>query len=102
MNASAAIAFAPLRTTVCAHCDESPAITFRTRDQIASELEMRDAFFASCLERHFSRDVTNVLLGTPAEILRCQACGILIRDEAPDDEAFREDRYERAVLESLH
>jgi SAM-dependent methyltransferase len=102
MNASAAIAFAPLRTTVCAHCDESPAVTFRTRDEIAAELATRDAFFASRLERHFSRDVTNVLLGTPAEILRCDACGILIRDGAPDDEAFREDRYERAVLESLH
>ena len=59
---------------------------------------MRDAFFA----RPGLRDVTSVLLGTPADILRCDACGILVRDDTPDDEAFREDRYERAVLESLH
>lgn len=98
MRAAAATAFAPLRTAVCAHCDQSPASTFRTRDEIAAELAVRDAFFAS----RPGRDVTDVLLGTPAEVLRCDACGILIRGEAPDEEAFREDRYERAVLESLH
>lgn len=102
MSASAAVAFAPPRTAVCAHCGEAPASTFRTRGEIAAELVLRDAFFASRVERRFSRDVTNVLLGTPAAILRCDACGILVRDQAPDDEAFREDRYERAVLESLH
>ncbi len=102
MNASAAVAFAPLRTTVCAHCDESPASTFRTRDEIAAELATRDAFFASRRNRPFSRDVTNVLLGTPAEILRCDTCGVLIRDDTPDEEAFRADRYERPVLETLH
>jgi len=67
---------------------------------------MRDAFFARRLDRHRShaelRDLTDVLLGTPADLLRCGPCGILIRDDAPDDEAFRGDRYERAVLDSLH
>ena len=110
MNASAAIAFAPPRqaaqTVRCPHCDESPSITFRTRDSIAAELAMRDAFFARRLDRRHSRDelrdLTSVLLGTPADVLRCDTCGILIRDDAPDEEAFRNDRYEGAVLESLH
>ncbi len=67
---------------------------------------MRDAFFARRLDRQRSRDelrdLTTVLLGTPADILRCGACGILIRDDAPVDDAFRNDRYDRTVLESLH
>lgn len=67
---------------------------------------MRDAFFAQRFAAHFShaelRDVTNVVLATPADILRCATCGILVRDQAPDADAFREDRYEARVLESLH
>jgi SAM-dependent methyltransferase len=110
MNASAAIAFAPppqaTQTVRCPRCQELPTITFRTRDEIAAELAMRDAFFARRLDGHRSReelrDLTSVLLGTPADILRCDACGILIRDNAPDDDAFRDDRYEGAVLEALH
>ncbi len=101
MNASAAIADAtphPRREIArCPHCDEVPPIPFRTREQIAAELALRDAFFA-----RGQRDLTNMLLGTPAGILRCGACGILIRDEAPDQGAFREDRYDRTVLEALH
>jgi SAM-dependent methyltransferase len=107
MNASAAIAFAQAAQTVrCPSCDGPPTLTLRTRDEIAAELEMRDAFFARRLDRRRSRDelrdLTSVLLGTPADILRCDACGIFVRDDAPDEEAFRNDRYERAVLESLH
>lgn len=110
MSASTSTAYAtprreprPLR---CPRCDERPATIFRTRHEIAVELAMRDAFFARRIDRPRSRnelrDLTNVVLGTPADILRCAACGILIRDEAPDDEVFRNDRYDEAVLESLH
>src|SRR5688500_11884047 len=110
MNASTARAFATPRQAAravrCPHCDEPPAIIFRTRNEIAAELAMRDAFFARRLDRDRSRgelrDLTNVLLGTPADILRCDSCDVLIRDDAPDGEAFRDDRYERAVLDSLH
>jgi SAM-dependent methyltransferase len=110
MNGSSAIAFAAPcgaeQIVRCPLCDEPPPFTFRTRDEIAAELAMRDAFFARRLDRRRSRDelrdVTSMLLGTPADVLRCAACGILIRDGAPDDDAFRDDRYERAVLESLH
>jgi SAM-dependent methyltransferase len=110
MHAPAAVAFATPRraaqTIHCPRCGEPPSITVRTRDEIAAELAMRDAFFARRLDRHRSReelrDLTSVLLGTPADILRCDACDILVRDEAPDEDAFRDDRYERAELESLH
>lgn len=67
---------------------------------------MRDAFFARRLDRHRQRaelrDLTTVLLGIPAAILRCDACRVLVRDAAPDEDTFRNDRYEPAVLESLH
>lgn len=102
MNASAAIAYQAARFARCPHCDEVPAITFRTRIEIAAELAMRDAFFARRLEGDCSRDLTVVLLGTPADILQCEACGILVRDDAPDEDAFRDDRYDTAALESLH
>ena len=110
MNASAAVVFAAprraARSVRCPNCDEPPTVTFRTRDQIAAELAMRDAFYARRLDRNHTRkelrDLTNVLMGTPADIMQCDACGILMRDDAPDEEAFRNDRYERAVLESLH
>jgi SAM-dependent methyltransferase len=81
----------------CPQCDEVPSVIFRTREEIARELALRVAFF----ERE-QRDLTDMLLGTPADILRCGACGILVRDDAPADDAFRDDHYERAVLESLH
>jgi len=75
----------------------------RTRDEIAGELAVRDAFFATRLIRQGRlRDLTNVLLGTAADILQCERCGILVRDHAPDQGAFAEDHYERAELESLH
>jgi len=86
----------------CPSCDESPSTVFRTRDEIAAELAMRDAFFARLLDGEHARDVTDVLMGTPADILRCDACDILVRDDPPDDDAFRNDRYERDVLDSLH
>lgn len=110
MSPSAAIAFAPQRRAAqpvrCPRCDQRPSSTFRTRDEIAAELAMRDAFFARRLDRQHSRDelrdLTSMLLGTPADILRCDDCGILVRNDALDDDAFREDRYENAVLELLH
>jgi SAM-dependent methyltransferase len=106
MNPSTAIAHQTEPLARCPQCDDVPATVFRTRAAIAEELAMRDAFFARRLDRRRSRgelrDLTDVLLGTPADILRCGACGILIRDDSPDDEAFRGDRYEDAVLASLH
>src|SRR5688572_14137036 len=70
MTATAAEAFATPRPAAravrCPHCDKPPAMTFRTRDEIAAELAMRDAFFARRLAGHRSRDelrdLTDVLL----------------------------------------
>lgn len=108
MNAAAASAVAwphqAAQAARCPCCGELPASTFRTRDEIAAELALRDAFFARRLDdqraRGELRDLTSVLLGTSAAVLRC--CGILVRDGAPDEDAFRHDRYEDAVLEALH
>jgi SAM-dependent methyltransferase len=103
MSVATAVAFAEARSVRCPECDHPPTHVFRTREEIAAQLAMRDAFFAHrLLARTELRDVTDVLLGTPAGILRCAACGILVRDDAPDDDAFRDDRYEAHVLASLH
>ncbi len=103
MSVAAAVAFAEARNVRCPECDRTPAHVFRTREEIAAQLATRDVFFARrLLARTELRDVTDVLLGTPADILRCGACGILVRDGAPDDDAFRDDRYDTRVLESLH
>ena len=67
---------------------------------------MRERFFRSRLRGRIARgalrDVTDVFLGEPADILRCDLCGVLIRAEAPGDDSFREDRYSAEVLQSLH
>jgi SAM-dependent methyltransferase len=67
---------------------------------------MRERFFRARLRGRFSRgalrDVTDVFLGAPADVLRCERCGVLIRAEAPGDDSFRDNGYRRAVLESLH
>jgi SAM-dependent methyltransferase len=107
MNANAAIAIEHRTASArCPQCDQVPATLFRTRKEIAGELAMRDAFFAQRqAEKHPPatwRDLTRMLFAEPADILRCEACGILVREAAPEDEAFREDPYELAVLETLH
>lgn len=90
----------------CPVCGERAAGTFLTRAEIAAELAARDRFFRIRLDRRFARDavrdLTDVVLGTPAAILCCMRCGVLIRDAAPDDDAFREDRYDERVLRVLH
>jgi len=104
MRASAAaIPFA--KVAQCPLCERRPHL-FVDRSEIEEELRMRDAFFAQRFARHFSNaelvDVTSAIVATPADILRCAICGILVRDQAPDDDAFRDDRYEDRVLESLY
>ena len=90
----------------CPLCEETAATIFLTAAQIAAELHARDRFFAARLDPRFSRegfrDVTDVVLGTPAPILRCVGCGVLIRDAAPAEDVFREDRYDDDLLEILH
>jgi len=77
-----------------------------SRAEIAAELDARDRFFARRLDRRFSRDelrdVTDAALGTPAAILRCMRCGVLIRDAAGGENVFREDHYRKDVLKRLH
>ncbi|PYQ26044.1 MAG: hypothetical protein DMF56_25705 [Acidobacteria bacterium] len=81
-------------------------LLFLDRMEIEAELHARNRFFARRLEQRFSheelRDVTNVVLGTPAAVMRCSRCGILIRDAAPDEDVFRHDQYGADVLERLH
>ena len=90
----------------CPVCGNPAGAVCLTKDEIAEELRARDRFFAARLARSFSRDalrdLTSAVLGTPAAILRCARCGVLIRDAAPGDEAFRDDRYDDEVLEALH
>jgi SAM-dependent methyltransferase len=79
---------------------------FRPRERIAEELAKGEAFFARRLDRPRSRaelrDLTTGLHDMPADLLRCEACGVLIRDDAPGEDAFRADRYEAGLLRSLH
>jgi SAM-dependent methyltransferase len=82
--------------TRCPSCGEEPGSLIRDARAIARELAARRRFFAR------DRDLTDVVLGEPALILRCDRCGILVRDGAPDDGAFRDDRYSTAFLRSLH
>lgn len=90
----------------CTVCDRPAEAVVRDQMEIAAELRTRDRFFAVRLARPFDRDelrdVTNVTLGTPAAILRCVHCGVLIRDDAPGDDVFREDRYTTDSLQRLH
>lgn len=96
----------PIARRSCPVCGRSTAAVFLSRSEIATELSERDRFFARRLTRPFSseelRDVTNVALGTPAAILRCMRCGVLIRNDVPGDEVFREDHYSNDALRRLH
>lgn len=91
--------------TACPLCGQRPSL-FRGARDVEDEIAMRERFFRARLRGHFSqsalRDVTDVFLGAPAEILRCPRCGMLIRAEAPGDDSFRDDGYPQTVLESLH
>jgi SAM-dependent methyltransferase len=79
---------------------------FLSRDEIAAELGERERFFSNRLDRRFSsgalRDVTTAALGHPAAILRCDDCGVLIREGVPDEELFTNDRYDERELSLLH
>ena len=82
--------------TACPSCGEEPSALFLTAHAIEDELAARERFFPR------GRDLTDVVLGRPADVLRCERCGILIRGGAPDDDAFRHDRYNTALLRALH
>jgi len=90
----------------CPLCLRPARAVFLSRAEVADELSARDPFFTRRLGRRFSqselRDVTDSVLGTPAAILRCMRCGVLVRDDAPGDEAFRDDSYGDRVLKRLH
>lgn len=90
----------------CPLCGDAPSLRFLGRDDVAEELAFRDRFFSDRLDhplpRAELRDVTDVLLGTPADIFRCRECGVLVRNDAPEEDAFRDDRYDERVLRSLH
>jgi SAM-dependent methyltransferase len=79
----------------CPSCREEPSERFLDARAVEDELALRRRLLPR------GRDLTDVALGTPADILRCARCGILIRDDAGDD-VFREDRYCAAVLRALH
>ncbi len=90
----------------CPVCGKPANVLFLSADEVSAQLRMRDRFFAARLDRTVSpdglRDLTDVLLGTPAAILRCMRCGVLVRDEARGDDVFRDDPYDDDVLASLH
>lgn len=92
--------------STCPLCGRMPAGLIRAASDVENEILRRERFFRSRLRGRFSpgalRDVTDVFLGAPADILRCKRCGVLVRADAPGDDSFREDRYRPAVLESLH
>ena len=90
----------------CPLCHRAPDTLFLDAGVVADEISLRERFFRSRLRGRIPsdamRDVTDVFLGGPADILRCERCGVLIRAAAPGDDAFREDRYSVALLQSLH
>jgi SAM-dependent methyltransferase len=87
----------------CPVCEKPASVVFLDRAEVAAELAARDRFFAARLGRREPlHDLTRVTLGTAAAILRCMRCGMLIRDAVPDEEVFREDRYDDRVLALLH
>jgi SAM-dependent methyltransferase len=92
---AAAIHLVP--TPACPVCEEPAGATFLTRAEVAAELRARHRFFP-----RGGRDLTEAVLGIPAAILRCTHCGVLVRDDAPDESAFRDDRYDDRELELLH
>ena len=87
-------------------CGQPPESLFRSSRDIEEELAQRDRFFTRRLtgraSRRELRDITDVALGTPADIMRCERCGVLVRHAPPDDGCFRDDRYDGATLEALH
>jgi SAM-dependent methyltransferase len=91
---------------LCSVCERAGAVVFLSAAKVAAELDARERFFSRRLRRRFSRDqlrdLTSVVLGTGAAILRCMRCGLLIRDATPADEVFRDDPYTDEVLETLH
>jgi SAM-dependent methyltransferase len=116
-SAAHAISFEAAASPSCPVCREATDAVFLTRNEIAAELAARDQFFAARLDRTVARtplatdhwplttglrDLTDVVLGTPAAIFRCMRCSVLIRDEVPGEEAFRDDRYDEGTLELLH
>lgn len=90
----------------CPLCDRPADSVFLSADEIAHQLRARDRFFARRIDRRVVRDrirdVTDVVLGTPAAILRCVDCGALVRDDVPGEEVFCDDDYGDGVLEALH
>ncbi len=91
--------------TPCPLCGRAPA-PFLDAGAVAGEMALRERFFLAGLRGRVSRDdlrdVTEVFRAMPAAILRCERCGVLVRDEAADDDDFRDDRYSAALLQSLH
>ncbi len=105
----AAAAAIPLEATAhasCPVCEKPAGVLFLSPADVAEELAARDRFFGARLDHHLPRellrDVTSAVLGTPAAILRCVRCGVLVRDAVRDEEVFREDRYDDRVLQLLH
>jgi SAM-dependent methyltransferase len=90
----------------CPICARPATATFLSREDVAAELETRGRFFGRRLNGRFSRaelrDLTDAALGIPAAILRCMRCGVLLRDDVPGEELFRDDRYDADVLDRLH
>jgi SAM-dependent methyltransferase len=82
--------------TRCPLCGGEPRALLLDARAVGAELAARQRFFTR------GRDLTEVTLGQPADVLRCERCGILIRDGAPGDDIFRDDRYGMAVLRWLH
>ena len=80
----------------CPSCGEEPSERFLSARDVEGELALREKLLPR------GRDLTEVAFGTPAEILRCPRCGVLVRGDAADDDRFREDRYSTPVLRALH
>lgn len=94
------------RDDVCPICGQQPAEVVRSREDIESELAARDRFFAERLKpraaRRPLRDVTDNTLGVAAAILRCERCGVLVRQGAPGEGVFSGDHYDDSELALLH
>jgi len=82
--------------TRCPACGAEPGALLLDARSIGRQLDARRRTLGR------GRDLTEMTLGEPADILLCERCGILIRSEAPGDDAFRDDRYAAAVLRELH
>src|SRR5436309_2708110 len=80
----------------CPSCGRAPGEVLFDARAVEDELALRERLLPR------GRDMTDVALGAPADILRCARCGILVRAGAADDDVFREDRYSPTVLQALH